>query len=132
MAIKYIYEFLDIQHIIARLQDVDKLKAVLLDKKQRKIFDTIPKQSIRNKPKTKKSFTFSVVDMAKSNKKNIPWNLKSEKYKFIFNDDPVNQRLVQLMDPNTKRQLKNQKADETGSFFFFLGFSLFLDYFVKF
>ena len=119
MAIKYIYEFLDIQHIIARLQDVDKLKAVLLDKKQRKIFDTIPKQSIRNKPKAKKSLTFSVADMAKSNKKNIPWNLKSEKYRFIFNDDPVNQRLVQLMDPKTKKQLKNPKADETSFLFLF-------------
>ena len=119
MAIKYIYEYLDIRYIIARLQDVDKLKVVLLDKKQRKIFETIPKLAIRGKSKIKKRDTIHIEDIAKSQKKKkITWQSKSDKYKFLFNEDPVNKRLLQLMDPTAKSSLQS----EAKSFIFILNF----------
>ena len=120
-AIKYIYEYLDIRYIIARLQDVDKLKVILLDKKQRKIFDTIPKFSIRGKSKTKKRETLNIEDMAKSGAKKIPWQLKSEKYQFLFNEDPINKRLLQLMDPSAKSIIQQKLTESKG---YFISFSL--------
>lgn len=105
---KYIYEYLDIRYIIARLQDIDKLKAVLLDKKQRKIFDSTPKLAIRGKSKLKKREALSIEDMAKSREKTI-WRTKTQKYQFVFNEDPVNKRLLQMMDPEIKLLLQLNK-----------------------
>lgn len=105
---------MDIRHIIARLQDIDKLKVILLDKKQRKIFDTIPKFAIRGKSKSKKRETLTIEDMAKSQTRKISWHLKSEKYKFLFNDDPINKRLLQLMDPATKTLIEQSKTERKG------------------
>ena len=112
---------MDIRYIIARLQDVDKLKVILLDKKQRKIFDTIPKFSIRGKSKTKKRETLNIEDMAKSGAKKIPWQLKSEKYQFLFNEDPINKRLLQLMDPSAKSIIQQKLTESKG---YFISFSL--------
>ena len=119
-AIKYVYEYLDIRHIIARLQDIDKLKAVMLDKKQRKIFETIPKFTIRGKSKKKSMESITIEEMAKSQAKKTLWQLKSEKYKFLLNEDPINKRLLQLMDPSTKLQIMQKHIERKGLFNYFL------------
>lgn len=38
-ALDNVMEYIDIKHIIKRLQDIDKLKLVLFDEKQREVFD---------------------------------------------------------------------------------------------
>ena len=43
---KYLYEYIDIRKIIKRLQDLDKLKMILLTEDQRKLFEYIPKPDV--------------------------------------------------------------------------------------
>lgn len=38
-----LFEYLELKNLISRLQDVDKLKSILLNDYQRKLFDSIPK-----------------------------------------------------------------------------------------
>ena len=52
--------------------------------------------------------------MAKSQTRKIPWQLKSEKYKFLFNEDPINKRLLQMMDPVTKTLIQQKTTERKG------------------
>lgn len=117
--LNYINDYLDIKYIIARLQDIDKLKRVLLTKKQRKIFETIPKPLINcNSENIKKEGSIYMEDMTKEKEKKSPkikksWKSKIKKYQFILNEDPVNQRLSILMDPELKMILKSLPITNT-------------------
>lgn len=103
-ALNNLYEYMDINHIITRLQDVDKLKLVLLDDNQRQVFDNLPKPGVGN---TTASQNFLTMECINKTKKNNKYRRKSrKKFAFLFNGDPVNNRIFEMMDPKIKIELK--------------------------
>ena len=97
---KHLHEYLDIRKIIKRLQDLDKLKMILLNDDQRKLFEHIPKPQIID--------TANVLSMESINKykpraktrkttKNILNTMKS----LAEDKDPVNKRILQCLDGST-------------------------------
>ena len=60
---KLLNEYIDLKKIIGRLQDVDKLKNLLLNDSQKFFFDTIPKPefSITNQKYSKLSISEKIV-----------------------------------------------------------------------
>ena len=107
-----LHEYLDIRNIIKRLQDVDKLKMVLLNENQRKMFECIPKPEVME---TTKKFS---VDSMRRDKKNSKVFTKNLPNVMIQDDDPINKRIMELFDNNQKAQGKNSKPD--GLIFFIL------------
>ena len=64
-ALTQICEYLDINQVIMKLQDVDKLKMVLLDRKQRLIFDNLPKPGIEGRAKSNSFLTMNSMKKIK-------------------------------------------------------------------
>ena len=99
-------EYLDINKIITKLQDVDKLKLILLNENQRFIFDHLPKPGIVGHAKlsepsnnlTKDRITMTKQKTCYSNRENLT---------FLLDGDPINSRIFQLLDVPLKRQLRN-------------------------
>ena len=89
-----------IENIIRRLQDVDKLKIVLFDKSQRKMFEQLPKPGIAKKQSIfSEEFHFMVEsDSPKSdqNEQNLE-HFKQQNF-HQENDDPLNKRLFEIME----------------------------------
>ena len=103
---------MDINNIITRLQDVDKLKLVLLDENQRKVFDTLPKPGIMGKSSLMKKpsslFTMEWITRCKKGK----FRRRSRrKYQFLLNGDPINKRLFNMIDPTIKLELKQMNEN---------------------
>lgn len=94
---------MDINSIINRLQDVDKLKLVLLDDDQRQAFDNLPKPGIGGKASEQNLLTMECI--VRSRKTKYRRNSR-KKYAFLFNGNPINNRLYQMMDPKIKLELK--------------------------
>ena len=93
---KSINEYMDLDRIIKRLQDVDKLKLLLLDENQLKVFEMLPKPGIqgKRKPQNLKSFTLeAMISSMKETNKIID-------YSFLLNGDKVNKKMLELMGPN--------------------------------
>ena len=101
-------QYMDFKHIIEKLQEIDKLKLVLLNKKQRKIFDNIPKIGIHAKMKQKTGRGSLFMDkLIKKETLASSWKKKATSYQFLFNGDPVNERLLALTDTQIKEEIKN-------------------------
>ena len=109
-AISNLGEFIDIKNIIRRLQDIDKLKLILLDDNQRKIFEAIPKPGINNthsKPNISGSFlTMSTI----LDPKRILSDLKKVAER-LSKDEPINQRLLNLIQ---KKILLDEEQKKKG------------------
>lgn len=103
-AFKNLYEYIDIKNIIRKLQDIDKLKMVLLDEKQRNAFEMLPKpgigkKKIRNSSLTMESIVRSRQTIFSKEKQNV-----SE----LLDGNPVNRRIYELLDPNLKGNLPGE------------------------
>ena len=88
-----------IENIIRRLQDVDKLKIVLFDKSQRKMFEQLPKPGIAKKQSIfSEEFHFMVEsDSPKSDQNET--NLEHFKQQNVHQEnDPLNKRLFEIME----------------------------------
>ena len=108
-ALQNLNEYIDIENIIKRLQDVDKLKMVLLDQTQRKIFELLPKPGLGCDSKQMGASTNTLESMTlDKKKKRFPRN----SLRFLPSNNPINARIMQLLDPEVKVQL------EPGIFFF--------------
>ena len=103
-ALNNLYEYMDIHNIIKRLQDVDKLKLVLLDENQRRVFDNLPKPGIIGRAMRSKS-VFTMETINKGKKQGLRRRSKA-KYEFLLNGDPVNQRIFNMIEPTLKMELK--------------------------
>lgn len=96
-----LHEYLDIRNIIKRLQDVDKLKMVVLNENQRKMFEIIPKPDLADT-----SYQSSQSTMLKYKKSS---KIKPNIQNFIQNGvekDPVSQRLFTFLQPDNETQPK--------------------------
>ena len=97
-----LHEYLDIRKIIKRLQDIDKLKIILLNENQRNLFERIPnpevvfltkKPSVENKNKRKIS--------KKILAKYLPNNLKMPE-----DNDPINKRILECINPTMNNNIE--------------------------
>lgn len=93
---KSINEYMDLDRIIKRLQDVDKLKLLLLDENQLKVFEMLPKPGIQGKRKLQNMKSFTLEAMVSSMKETN----KIIDYTFLLNGDKVNKKMLELMGPN--------------------------------
>ena len=110
-ALDNIYEYTDIAKIIEKLQDVDKLKMILFDENQRVVFDQLPKPGIHENPIINSSnFTMKSIKLTK--------NIKNRKenasfYTFLLNGNPINTRMMALLDNSLKDKLKGLLGSNT-------------------
>lgn len=121
---KKLYEYIDIRNIIKRLQDLDKLKLVLLDDKQRKLFECIPKPDICIKSKGRFSLDH-VLKYKRNDLKRI-----TTKLPFFFDavardkNNPVNERILNLIEPQMKKKLEKKFTRIRYGFFSIFSFKL--------
>lgn len=93
---------MDISNIIKRLQDVDKLKMVLLDENQRKIFECIPKPGIVGKSKKKMKLSrYWTLDIIRKLKKSSSIQQIIKKYD-VDQKNPIKKRILEILDYNEK------------------------------
>lgn len=104
IALKNIYEYMDIKNIIKRLQDIDKLKMVLLDDQQRKLFEILPKPGVGVKKNNNSIWT---IDNIIESKKSI-FNKDLFNNNAIFNGDPIYKRMYNILDPKFKSEISNK------------------------
>ena len=104
-----------IENIIKRLQDIDKLKIVLFDSDQRKIFEQLPKPGITKKRLNKDSeFTIESIVKPKPDPKQNSFD-SIRKLKFSVENDPLNslnKRLFEMVE--SRKSLR--KITQKGSF----------------
>ena len=106
---KSLNEYLDIIKIVKRMQDIDKLKMILLNENQLKLFETIPKPDIlsdNQKKSSKKIFQ-------KASKKYFQVNnviMRSPDQLKIFNKDSklINKNISRFFDPKHKSRFHSE------------------------
>ena len=114
-ALEHVDEYMGIENIIKRLQDIDKLKMILFNIEQRKVFELLPKPGITKKNSTDDT-RFTLDSIVRSKKFSDPLNqiqiqsCKSHK-KRILNDesDSINQRLFGLMESSIQKLTQTRK-----------------------
>ena len=106
-ALQNIYEYMGIENIIKRLQDIDKLKFVLFDKEQRKLFEILPKPGIAKKLSSHDSF-YTIESVVKSKRENNSNEIDAlQKLKTSVKNDPMNKRLIEMME--SRKSMKETK-----------------------
>ena len=100
---KHLYEYMDIRRIIKRLQDLDKLKTILLTEDQRKLFECIPKPEV---PDSNNKFSLDTPNEFKKKGKinNMANGLTKTMKSTAEINDPVNQRIISCLDAKFKEQ----------------------------
>ena len=105
-AFRNLYEYMDIKNIIKRLQDIDKMKLILFDEKQRKLFEILPKPGITGN--LRKKTTYLTMDSLVESK-NSKEKESFHKFGFLLNGDPVNKRMLDMIDPVIKNELDKKE-----------------------
>ena len=105
------YEYMDLKSIIKKLQDVEKLKQILLDEEQKELFEQIPKPIIFDQ---EKSLLF--YSKAKKKKSTVDTfkRINTVYDKLQDKTSKINQRLLTLIDQNDKKNV-----EETGFMAYF-------------
>ena len=111
---KSVLEYLDMKNIIKRLQDIDKLKIILFDKYQRKLFESIPKPGIGGKELRNGLSMLKMKNITGIRKYSNKEVLKTD-MSYINLQKPMNQRLVDLISSIEK----NQSQEKSSYFLFF-------------
>ena len=109
---KHLHEYLDIRKIIKRLQDLDKLKMILLNDDQRRLFEHIPKPQIidMGSPFSMESINrYKARAKTRKATKNIPNTMKS----LAEDKDPINKRILKCLDGNLN--LNYEQNDNEGN-----------------
>ena len=96
---KHLHEYLDIRKIIKRLQDIDKLKMVLLSENQRRLFEYIPKPDVVD---SAHKISLDSVLKYKPNlktRKTIKDFSQEPLGNIVQENDPVDRRIFEFLDP---------------------------------
>ena len=103
---KQLHEYLDIRKIIKRMQDIDKLKDILLNPEQRKLFEFIPKPDVYAS-KNKLSLENKLNLQKQINSGKIPINFKNTLKSMLIEDkDPISKRILECLD---QKMISNSK-----------------------
>ncbi len=109
---KLLNEYIDLERIIQKLQDIDKLKAVLFSDSQRFYFDQIPKPFIIDEPGENIG-----IGKVKILKKNIQLmtnqQITKESEKFLDKFNEIDERIMSLLEPKTLKKLDLQQTDSS-------------------
>lgn len=102
---------MDLDKIIKRLQDIDKLKIVFLDENQQKVFEMLPKPGIIGKKKHRKqepklSMESIISSKIKKDDKGI------NDYLFLMNGEKINKKMLDLMNSSFVEELHTVNVDE--------------------
>ena len=110
---KSISEYMDIDKIIRRLQDVDKLKMLLLDDNQQKVFEILPKPGISARKSLKNHLTGLTFESVSSSPQLPRQNEKKiNEFAFLMNGDKINKKMLQLLGPSFDAELHAVHSDE--------------------
>ena len=110
---KSITEYMDIDKIIKRLQDIDKLKMLFLDDNQQKVFEMLPKPGILTKKKPTKNLTqLTFEHIASATKIPKPDDNPINDYAFLMNGDKINRKMLDLLGPSFNEELHMIHIDE--------------------
>ena len=100
MGSKNLHEYLDIRKIIKRLQDLDKLKMILLSEDQRILFEHIPKPDVVD---SKNKFSMdSIMKFKKKMKTTSKHNISNTMKTIAEDNDPINKRILEYLASNAK------------------------------
>lgn len=109
-ALKNISEYIGIENIIKRLQDIDKLKLILFNKEQRIFFEQLPKPGIA-KNLDNKDFSYTIDSIIKSKRNQYSNDHEPFKQlKLSLENDPLNKRLFDLMETRKSLIKNNPKS----------------------
>jgi hypothetical protein len=111
-ALSNLYEYMGVENIIRRLQDIDKMKLVLFDNDQRRVFEILPKPGIQGSKQGVKSW-LTMEKILTSRRKKYKRN-SFNKLGFLLNGDPVNKRMFEMLDANVKIELAQIKIIKPG------------------
>ena len=98
---------MDIQKIIKKLQDLEKIKFLVFDDNQRKFFEDLQKPKIL-KMKNIKNPCYSVKnDFEFVNEIEAFDKIKgaSDNYSFLLEENPINQRFLKMLGPSFSSSL---------------------------
>ena len=112
MGSKRLHEYLDIRKIIKRLQDLDKLKMILLTEDQRRFFEYLPKPDVVDS-KNKLSIDSILKYKARAKTRNATKNISSTMKSMAEGNDPISKRILECVDQN----IKHDELDNDGNFF---------------
>ena len=107
---KNLHEYLDIRKIIKRLQEIDKLKMILLTDEQRRLFEYIPKPDVVNS--SNKLFLESILKYTKNVKQKIMTGVPNNMKSLVEEDNPINKRILEFVDSN--HLIKNEGLENDG------------------
>ena len=107
-ALFHLNEYIDISNVIKRLQDIDKLKQILLTENQRKLFECIPKPAIssdKTKEDFKKRLTLKslVLDHRPKFKKGT---LLPEALIKVDKTNPITNKILEMLDQELKVEME--------------------------
>ena len=100
-AINNVYEYLDIKNIIKRLQDVDKLKLILLNDEQRHLFELISRPGVtghKSSRETNKNASSVMLESISERKISKILNKDRRVIKMPVDSDNISQKIIQLLD----------------------------------
>lgn len=91
------------ENIIEKLQDIDKLKMILLDENQRKLFSLIPKPGIKAKTTEENQHLTmeSLIDLKKIRRKKEPMKTVLKN----LDDNSLNRKMIEFMDLRARSEL---------------------------
>ncbi|KAM3134860.1 hypothetical protein pb186bvf_013029 [Paramecium bursaria] len=101
---------LDINYIIKKLHEIDKLKMILLKPAQLKVFDYLPRPTIPEDYK-KQTINNQYYSLLKQEKSNYEKAIEAQQdFQELAKqlDDPLNKQLIQLIDENMVQLLQIQ------------------------
>jgi len=114
---KRLHEYIDIRKIIKRMQDIDKLKMILLNENQRKLFEYIPKPDILANSNEKMSIDNLVKYRRRTHVREMTPNLSNHLKTLIEDNDPINKRILECLDK--KIQNKDEMLMPIGFIFIY-------------
>lgn len=103
LGLRNLHEYMDITTLIKRLQDLDKLKAILLTEHQKVLFECIPKPAILGRS-INNSKVLTVENLVPKRTRQKFENMLSARRIPITNDN-VTLKIIEMLDPKTRNNL---------------------------
>ena len=97
---------MNIENIIKRLQDIDKMKHVLFDDNQRKAFECLPKPGISKIGFSNKSTISNLDSIIQTKKVRLKKDDSMQTLSFLLNGNPINRRMLEMLKPDVRKELE--------------------------
>ena len=109
---KSISEYMDLDKIIKRLQDIDKLKMLLFDQNQQNVFEMLPKPGISTKKNSLGHLHSLSFEAVASSRKLPKLDENRNNLEFLLNGDKVNKKMLDLLGPAFSEELNLKTSEE--------------------